>query len=158
MGDLEKRRVEAIKAYWEAQVEACERADRDQQGQDKWLEISELIVAGVRRASDNFAREGSPFVIAHLPGAYPTDLFHRRALEAQREYFEIHSIKNAPDPNDPLRACFGHLEFKLNSNGRVLIKHDWNPNVPAAIDLNEITESLAEEIASEVLIRVLNCG
>jgi hypothetical protein len=158
MGDLEKRRAEAIKAYWEAQVEACEKAERDQQGRDKWLETSELIVAGVRRASDNFAREGSPFVIAHLPGAYPTNLFHRRAREMHREYFEIHPIKNMPDPNDPLRVCFGHLEFKLSSNGQVLIKHDWSANVPAAIDLNEITESLAEEIASEVLIRVLNYG
>jgi hypothetical protein len=155
MGNLEKRRAEAIKAYWESQAEACERAEREQQGRDKWLETSGLIVAGVKRASDNFAREGSPFVIAHLPGAYPTNLFHSRARETHREYFEIHPIENLPDPTNPLRACFGHLEFKLTDDGRILVKHDWSPNVPEAIDFDEITESLAEAIASEVLIRVL---
>jgi hypothetical protein len=155
MGDLDKRRAEAIKAYWESRAEACERAERDQQGRDKWPETSDFIVAGVKRASDNFAREGSPFVIVHLPGTYPTNLFHSRAPETHREYFEIHPIENPPDPNDSLRVCFGHLEFKLSSNGRVLVRHDWSPSVPVMIDLDEITERLAEEIASEILIRVL---
>jgi hypothetical protein len=155
MGDLDKRRADAIKSYWDGQAEARERAEREQQARDKWPETSGLIVAGVKRASGNFAREGSPFVIAHLPGAYPTNLFHRRALESHREYFEIHRIENPPDPNDPLRECFGHLEFKLSSVGQLLIKHDWIP-VAEAIDLDEITERLAEEIASEVLILVLH--
>jgi hypothetical protein len=91
-----------------------------------------------------------------FPSAYPTNLFPQPAPEPHREYFEIHPIEFPPNPDDLLRGSFGHLEFKLNGDGRVLIKPDCRPNIPEAIDLDDITESLGEEIASELLIEVLN--
>jgi hypothetical protein len=144
MKDLEKRRAEAIKAYQDSQAQARERAERERQRRDKWDETSKLVVAGVKRASDNFAREGSAFVFVHSPYARasnPADLM---------THFDIQHDLSGPR--------LGHLEFILSADGRVSIKtsHHCSPNVPEAVDVDEITASLAEEIASEVLIEVLN--
>jgi hypothetical protein len=63
---------------------------------------------------------------------------------------------------DPKETSFGYLEFTLSVNRRVLIRPDWRwrrpevTNVPKAIHFDEITESLAEEIASEVMIEFLH--
>jgi hypothetical protein len=43
---LEKRRAEAIKAYWDSVEEVQERYEQAQQRREKWPETSKLIVAG----------------------------------------------------------------------------------------------------------------
>jgi hypothetical protein len=145
MTDLEKRRAEAIKAYQDSQAKAAqktrERVERERQIQDKWKETSNRIVSGVMRASDNFAREGAALRFRHSPDEYP---------KYAKQTFDIRVAGLT-------QRRVGYLEFLLRADGRVLIDTSHSCSaVPETVDCDGLTVGLAQQIASEVMITVLN--
>jgi hypothetical protein len=152
MTDSEKRRAEAIKAYQKRQAKAAEdaeeQAERDRQRQARWGRI----VAAVMRANDAFVREGSPLRLMHCPPD------KRYLADGTYESFQIHRVEYLQEyPDKPSNFALGTLEFSLDDDGRVSIEtsHD-SPNILDELDFDDLTESLAEQIASELMIAVLN--
>jgi hypothetical protein len=151
MTDLEKRRAEAIKAYQHRQAKAAqdatEEAERRRQRLVKWR----LIAAAIMRVNDNFARQGSPLLFKHCPGELPEP-------DDTYEYFQIHPIEYLQRyPNTPSDFPVGYLAFYSSENGKASIEASHSaPNIPdGEIYFDDLTENLAEQIASELMIAVL---
>jgi hypothetical protein len=149
--DLAKRRAEAIKAYNDRAAKAAQDAEKEaervRQRQAKWVKTSQAIMAGVMRASDKFAREGSPFIFKHHQ--FPTKL-RRNPHQEFYQYFEIRPIRSEQD-----QPPYGHLDFSMNRLDDAVII-DTHLGEEETVALDDLTEDLAEQIASEAMIALLS--
>jgi hypothetical protein len=150
--DLTKRRAEAIQAHKDrlakAGRDAREKANYEDQRQAKWAVVSERIIAGVMRANEDLVREAFPLSFSpHTSGVSEIGPFVR---------FDICSKAG----NSVSRVSFWHLEFvrwdEVEDGGVLISTGEDCKNIPNAVDLDDVTEGLAVQIANELMIAVLN--